>query len=371
MNNSECDKKRYYGKVKITGKIYLDQFFSLGGRSDADTLRLYVNPESVEFRKNEKAEWQRRLTLFNKAYYFDEEVKSWKKIVIKDRGRSDQEYIKIRLQGIDAPELHCLANQANLRLSSTHYRNFTSLNAIFEYRQHWGARAARELATFLNSESFTEEGVKFVKGYAISSVDTPSNLFDKFGRAVADIVIIDRKNRDINLNQYIVRKGWAFPDYYDSMSNDEIEALIENNKDALNKPTGIRSSYTKELVPFNFNLFYQEEEEVQSDIEKDKGPLNLPKFFRKQLDYEVLIKSGNKKDRESHPELRTLKNYIKYRGNECYKLEEFLEKRHCAKKYSLSEFIDENGYMHTEPGSLVNIESDSRIESINVIDNWS
>jgi hypothetical protein len=37
---------------------------------------------------------------------------------------------------------------------------------------------------------------------------------------------------------------------------------------------------------------------------------------------------------------------------------------------SLSEFIDETGYMQVEPGSFVNIESDSKIESINAIDGW-
>jgi hypothetical protein len=47
-----------------------------------------------------------------------------------------------------------------------------------------------------------------------------------------------------------------------------------------------------------------------------------------------------------------------------------LKDRHCAKEYSLSEFIDETGYMQVKPGSLVNIESDSKIESINAIDGW-
>lgn len=357
MGNDECDKKRYNGKVKITGKIYVDQFYSLGGRSDADTVRIYLDPESVEFRRNEEAEWQKRLTLFNNAYYYDEEKKNWKKIAVKDKGHNNQEYLKIRLQGIDAPELHCLANQADLRLSSTHYRNFSSLNTMFEYRQYWGARAARELAAFLNSESIVEDGEKYVMGYAISSVDTPNNLFDKFGRAVADIVIIDREEHHINLNQY--------------MSNEEIETLMKCDRNALDNSAGIRPSYTNKIVPFNFNLFYRDEDGVQSKIENDKGPLNLPKFFRKQLDYEALIKSGSKKDRESHSELKSLKGYIRYRENECYKLQEFLENRHCATKYSLSEFIDENGYINAEPGSLVNIESDSKIESINAIHNWN
>ena len=38
------------------------------------------------------------------------------------------------------------------------------------------------------------------------------------------------------------------------------------------------------------------------------GPVNLPKFFRKQIDYEALKKSGFKKDPKAKFELTTLKN---------------------------------------------------------------
>jgi hypothetical protein len=47
-----------------------------------------------------------------------------------------------------------------------------------------------------------------------------------------------------------------------------------------------------------------------------------------------------------------------------------LKDRYCGKEYSLSEFIDETGYMQVKPGSLLNIECDSKIKSINAIDGW-
>jgi hypothetical protein len=112
------------------------------------------------------------------------------------------------------------------------------------------------------------------------------------------------------------------------------------------------------------------------NTDNDKGPLNLPKFFRKQVDFEIIRKTGFKK----YDDIATLKEYIKYRKSECYKLQEFLEERHCAKKYGLSEFIKDDGsmkYIDTDgdenelrPTSLVNIESDSQIESPNVINDW-
>jgi hypothetical protein len=47
-----------------------------------------------------------------------------------------------------------------------------------------------------------------------------------------------------------------------------------------------------------------------------------------------------------------------------------LERQTLCEGISLSEFIDETRYMQVKPGSLVNIESDSKIKSINVIDGW-
>ena len=48
---SECNKKKYSGRVEISGKIYLNEYFGLGGNSDADTLRLYITPDSIKFGK--------------------------------------------------------------------------------------------------------------------------------------------------------------------------------------------------------------------------------------------------------------------------------------------------------------------------------
>jgi hypothetical protein len=52
-------------------------------------------------------------------------------------------------------------------------------------------------------------------------------------------------------------------------------------------------------------------------------------------------------------------------------LDEFLEKRHCAQKHELTEFIDDDGSMDkVQSGTLVNIESDPQIETPNIINNW-
>ena len=242
------------------------------------------------------------------------------------------------------------------------FSKFKSLNELFEFRQHYSARAVKALVNLLNTFSMSHNNKKYVNAYAFSSVDMPSELFDRYGRAVSDIIIYkDNEENGINLNQWLVKEGWAFPYFYDSMSNDEISILMEKGKEAVNAQKGIRPYYSKELVDFDFNLVF-EKENADNIIANDSGLLNLPKFFRKQVDWQIIIKSGNN--------IKTLKKYISLRKDACYLLDEFLEKRHCAHKHGLSEFIDENGFMNVDPGTLVNIESDSQIETPNIMTTW-
>jgi endonuclease YncB( thermonuclease family) len=83
---------KYDGRVEIHGKIDLKQFFYLGGESDADTVKITMYVNGIRFRKNDQSEWQDKLTLFNNA-------KIGANKIIDSKGR-----MKIRLQGIDAPE---------------------------------------------------------------------------------------------------------------------------------------------------------------------------------------------------------------------------------------------------------------------------
>jgi endonuclease YncB( thermonuclease family) len=190
----------------------------------------------------------KKLTLFNNAYYHDEQEGNRKKVIIKD-GKYHQYYIRIRLQGIDSPELHYKASQRDQFLYDNQLSKFKCLNDVFEFRQHFGARAAKELVELLKGYAKEENKRKFLYAYTFSLIDIPSNLFDRFGRAVADVVVFshnktydisdDNKNAqentdDINLNQWLVEEGWVFPDYYDSMSNEEILSLQEKSKIASN-----------------------------------------------------------------------------------------------------------------------------------------
>lgn len=353
MSNTE--PVNYSGRVEIHGKIALKQFYPQGS-SDADTVQIKLTPESVRFRKNNTEAWKENLQVLDDAFYNDGNSKE---PVVKYKNQPDRKYLKIRLQGIDAPELHYDADKGDLFLPDDQFTEFNKLGKR-KYRQKWAAKATSELSKLLTAYSYEEQGEKFIKAYAFSMVDTPNDLFDRYGRAVADIVITDT---DININQWLVKEGWAFPDFYNSMSSEEIKILIDSGSHASNPPIGIRTDYSKSLVPFDFDLVLREDKQI--DLENDKGPINLPKFFRKQVDYEVLRRIGVNR-------FNLLRDYIKFRKNKCYRTVEFLEKRSDARIYELFELINENNYIDIGIGDIVNIESQAEIidENGNIINEW-
>jgi hypothetical protein len=192
---------------------------------------------------------------------------------------------------------------------------------------------------------------KIVNVYASSKVDPPNNLFDKFGRALCDVIV----SQDItNINQWLVAKGWAFPDFYNSMSETEINVLRDKGTTASNTSAEVRDICCKQLVkPFNFSLIFDRDSST-NDNEQDKGKLNLPKFFRKQVNYEILKKSGV-------TSIKTLKDYIEFANTKCYRTSKVLKSSNFPKIYQLSDFINEDGYMDFNAGDLIHVESESQI----------
>ena len=85
------ERKAYEGRIEIRGRINLKQFYYLGGKSDADTVKITMQVNAIRFRKNDKSEWQDNLNLFKNA-------KVGGKKVIDSQGR-----MTIRLQGIRCP----------------------------------------------------------------------------------------------------------------------------------------------------------------------------------------------------------------------------------------------------------------------------
>src|SRR5262245_47319689 len=213
------------GLLQMRGSIALDQFWP-SGRSDADTTKivLTVASDAIEFRKD-------RSTQFHSNHVLNHpDVKSrTKKPPIKN-GK-----VTIRLQGIDATELHF--RPSPLSGAEKKGLNAAKLNAYHlvthSYRQFLGATAAKALHDFLAAT-----GKPSLDCHVFTQVDKPDEVFDTYGRLVGDIEVpIDGKG--VNLNQWLVEKGWAFPTFYSSMTNDEINTLLALGKAARSKKGGV------------------------------------------------------------------------------------------------------------------------------------
>lgn len=264
------------GLLQMRGSIALDQFWPTG-RSDADTTKivLTVSPNAIEFRKNSSSS-------FHGTHVFDHAMV---------KGRTSKPPIKngqvtVRLQGIDATELHYQPSP----LSSTERKasNPTKLNAYHlvthSYRQFLGATATKALHDFLSST-----GKSALDCRVFTQVDTPGEVFDTYGRLVGDIeVTIGGKLIDIN--QWLVEQGWAFPTFYSSMTNDEIDTFLGLAKTARAKKGGVWKYLSKSIGPFNFNLLEPKKNDL-SVLATDKGPVILPKLYRRYTNWSARNKA--------------------------------------------------------------------------------
>jgi endonuclease YncB( thermonuclease family) len=339
----------YKGTVEIHGSVDLKQFYYKGGKSDADTVKITIPMDSTRFRTDAGSSWKENLqALFNGAY-----VRSKDKPVVDNKNR-----ISIRLQGIDAPELHYRATKSTKPHELTEDQN--RLWMTNEFRQHWGARCAFELANYFSKY---DDGSGVINAYVFSRVDSPSDLFDVYGRLVGDIVIGEDNQ---NVNHWLAENGWAFPAFYNSMTGDEINTINKKSKEALDTSQGIWNDYSNMLITFDPDLDLPSKKEGEIDKNTDNGGVNFPKIFRRQVPYEVSKKAGV-------INLPSLQDYLKtQKEDRCYIAKELLTNGEKAQSHKIAEFVDEDGKISFDPDGLIFTEKESGLKDSNgsEIDHW-
>lgn len=247
------------GLLRVKGTIDLAQFWPTGEGnvlSDADTVHVKVNPAtSFVFEGN-----------VTRAFDF-----AWIKTKKnKDKSRSPiyvivsqttgNAHIKVRLQGIDAPELHYCKDQKKP-----------------EVRQKWGKRAALELHDFLKARTTGNT----IDCHVETLVKSPYDVFDVYGRFVGDIMIADG-NSILNVNLWLVENGWALPSNYNSAQFGEIDAI--NSAWAKGK-NGIRKSIVPRAADKMYGLPAGKAGESKTQAKTDKGDVVLPKMFRRLVGF--------------------------------------------------------------------------------------
>lgn len=331
------------GLLEVAGTIDVSQFWP-SGRSDADTTTVIVkvgaNP--IKFRKNDASP-------FHATHVFDNAIVTGRtrKPAIKNG------HITIRLQGIDAPELHyqpsALSPTEKKGLSAAQLNSYHLL--VHFYREFLGATSTKALHDFM-----AKVGKATIDCQVVTQVDHPNDVFDTYGRLVGDIDIVV-SGSPVNLNHWLVEQGWAFPTYYTSMTNDEILAIDKLAKTAQSKKHGVWKFLSKTVGVFDFTLREPKKNDT-SVLATDKGPVLFPKLYRRFTNWSARNKA--KVTKQSFQTFLAAGSGGKPDG--CYETRDFLANGvHSATHRTFDEFVQAGKIIKFQPGGLVFSEAPSKL----------
>jgi len=260
------------GRLIVSGTLRVSQFWP-AGRSDGDTANLDLAAHNPFVFLDDGG--HRRAT---KAFDNAEVVgKYGRTAVIKQAKGSNVRSIVIRFQGIDAPELHYQPEVKGSGGKGVNHR----------FRQFMGETSANALHGIVSAF-----GQQVIPCEVQTVVAHPSDVCDIFGRVVGNLVLVMGGVR-IDLNQRMLREGWALPSLYNSMSKPEILAVLADYNAAKQHKRGLFSKalVTSKLAPFNPQ---QIERKGPASFKpfSDKGPVNFPTFFRRQAEQHVRLAIG-------------------------------------------------------------------------------
>jgi endonuclease YncB( thermonuclease family) len=325
------------GLLEVKGTIDLAQFWPRGD-SDADTSKVLVRVEDGAFRFRKDLASRFRVTrVFDGAK-------------IKGRGHRDaistKGLVTIRLQGIDAPELHYQPAAELKAAARSAEQHALYLKWNLDYRQPFGESATVALATFLATA-----GRDPLPCTVRSFVDKPNEVFDTYGRFVGEI-FVTIGGRERSVNQWLVAKGWAVPTFYNSMLEDEISALTRAADAAYERGAGIWQAFAEQIPPFNFKSVYRRK---NAPLEPDDGLVLMPKLYRRLAAWAVNKRA--KMVTASFPKYLASKA-----GDVCFLTDDFLAQGPAADVRHLVDFVDTDGAVLAWPEQLVFKEAPSDLE---------
>lgn len=207
-------------------------------------------------------------------------------------GEEEIEVMALRLQGVDAPELHYKAVPAILlekmnTKQRTRWRDWEEV----EFRQHGSVHAtllvAGALRLFESSEDIDE-----IRVHAHSRVSSPGDLFDVYGRFVSDVLVGPPEN-GTSVNDWMLSQGLALPAFYNSMQPEEIRSALAHFSAGSAMELGVMPSYEDRVLPFDNCLRLPPNNRGQVKASDAVGGRFFdPKLYRRQVHYWVNLHAG-------------------------------------------------------------------------------
>jgi len=266
--------------------------------------------------------------------------------------------ITVRLQGIDAPELHYRPSAALQKKKQTEQQRKVYLEWNHEYRQYLGETATQAFADLLR-----QAGQDPLPCSVLTAVDEPDEVFDVYGRFVGDIVASVSGQEQV-LNRWLLREGWAHPAFYNSMSRTEIQTLTQDAEDARKPRRGVWDHLNRfaRAQDFDWDLRYRGKG-AKPDPNSDVGPVMIPKLFRCLSTWAV--------NRRAKMVGGTFGSYLRNKRDECHLTTEFLKQgASAAPSRTLDEFLELNGSFSLRPAQLVFREKPSELVGPGGAVNW-
>lgn len=325
-------------RLEITGTLDLQQFWP-SGSSDADTTKLLlaVDAGGVRIRLAGHARFQ-PTSVYRDAVYVTGKNKDTGQVETKRL--INKGVIKIRLQRIDAPELHY---RPDTRGSAGALKG-TGL--VKEYRQHQAETAVVKLVAYL--KSFGGNTLACTLTSELKATDGPGAAIDKYGRFVGDVMLPD----GTNLNVWLLENGLAVIALYDSMLPHEIDESIAAWQAGRKARKGIARHYTAQFKAFDPALIARPKD---SNVQNEAARQFLhPKFYRRQASWWAFNKAGIFKGDFS--------DWLTSKAETCWYLPEFQELDKKAQKYPLYEREFDGNGIGWEPEDFIFAESPSSIQ---------
>jgi endonuclease YncB( thermonuclease family) len=344
------------GTLQIKGTIDLKQFWPISS-SDADTtkIKLFVHANSFLYRPAGSSN-------FKTTSVFDDAIAKGQGSgpVINTSKKYGTKTITVRLQGVDAPELHyrAAALKSSSGVSNKIRKKYNDLNK--ERRQHFAESATVALTKHLTK--FATDGI--VQAVFESAVEHPFEVIDTYGRFIGSIMVAG--TNEVNL--WLVENGWCSPSFYSSMSAEEINPFLsawEKGKKIQNRTS---QSLTKNAGFFNENMLYRKHGTVPDfAIGDDKGKTIMPKIFRRQVSWQLSLMAGVTAAGTS------FSDFLKKSPDELLLLNDFIANDvNSAKTRFLHEMIDQQNNILKAPEAFVFKEKRSTLVNTagNKITDW-
>jgi endonuclease YncB( thermonuclease family) len=299
------------------------------GKSDADTLTLDVTSAKFEFQPHERTS-STITRIFESAMVRGQHA--------SNHCISPKHQVIVRLQSVDAPELHCRPSPPSIldtpQMTPEQKAAFLKFN--FEFRQARGEDSTARLRTALQIY-----GKRIIQVRFESRIDLPNDLFDCYGRAIGDVFVTEA-GPEFWINRWLLEDGLAFPSFYDSLEPMEITELISAWERGKRKADGLwMSGYQAKVPTFNPKMVYSR---WAPGPVQDRA-LTYPKVFRRQTEWwartQALI--GPMKFVE----------YLQSRKDEARRTQDFVQLGRAAEVQKFADFVSEDETLVFEPESLI------------------